>query len=132
MNVKHIIMVTVIVLLTAAFGFTGSKSDDVYFAAHPSISPDAEKIVFSYEGDLWIVNASGGIAYRLTGMDGNERYPRFSPDGKWILFLEYGQNFIPDIYYVPADGSAEPKMLVEAVHSIVTSPGQVITGDVVS
>lgn len=103
MNVKHIIIFTVIVLLTAVFGFAGPKSDDVYFAAHPSISPDAQKIVFSYEGDLWIVNSSGGTAYRLTGMDGNERYPRFSPDGKWIAFsgTQDGNN---NVYVMPVAG----------------------------
>ena len=32
----------------------------------PEISPDGSNIAFSYQGDIWKVNASGGRADRLT------------------------------------------------------------------
>jgi hypothetical protein len=35
-------------------------------------------MVFSYEGDLWKVGSQGGVAVRLTGMEGNEINPRIS------------------------------------------------------
>ena len=72
----------------------------------PDISKD--KVVFTYAGDLWIASREGGNARRLTSL-GNELYPKFSPDGKWIAFTgEYDGN--PDVYVVSAEGG-EPKRL---------------------
>ena len=45
-----------------------------------------EKIVFCHAGDLWLVKSSGGMAWRLTSDPGQELFPKFSPDGKWIAF----------------------------------------------
>ena len=68
-----------------------------------------DKIVFSYAGDLWLVNSSGGVARRITTDPGLELFPKFSPDGKWIAFTgQYDGNF--NIYVMPADGG-EPKQL---------------------
>jgi tricorn protease len=46
----------------------------------------ADKIVFSYADDLWIVARDGGVASPLASPVGSERFPRFSPDGKSIAF----------------------------------------------
>ena len=75
-------------------------AQEVYFQMDPSISPDGQTIVFSYEGDLWKVMADGGEAQRLTAMDGEETLPRISPDGKWIAFsaTQYGNK---DVYLCP-------------------------------
>jgi tricorn protease len=68
-----------------------------------------DKVVFAYAGDLWIVSREGGAARRLTSHVGDELYPKFSPDGKWIAFTgEYDGN--PDVYVVSAEGG-EPKRL---------------------
>ncbi|UCH96224.1 MAG: PD40 domain-containing protein, partial [Candidatus Aminicenantes bacterium] len=80
-----------------------ARAEEIYFTTTPTISPDAIKIVFSYEGDLWIVNVSGGTAYRLTGMAGEEKYPRFSPDGQWIAFSG-SQDGNVNVYVMPAQG----------------------------
>ncbi|MEN8222193.1 MAG: S41 family peptidase [Acidobacteriota bacterium] len=69
----------------------------------PGLSPDGSKIVFSYDSDLWIVSSNGGTAYRLTAMDGNELYPRFSPDGKWIAFSS-SQGGNSDVFLIPVSG----------------------------
>jgi tricorn protease len=45
-----------------------------------------DKIAFIYAGDVWIVDANGGVARRLTTHKGLELFPKFSPDGKWIAF----------------------------------------------
>ncbi|MGB7026457.1 MAG: DPP IV N-terminal domain-containing protein, partial [Candidatus Acidiferrum sp.] len=68
-----------------------------------------DKVVFAYAGDLWIASREGGAARRLTSHVGDELYPKFSPDGKWIAFTgEYDGN--PDVYLISADGG-EPKRL---------------------
>ena len=68
-----------------------------------------DKVVFVYAGDLWISSREGGAARRLTSNPGEELYPKFSPDGKWIAFTgDYDGN--PDVYVISADGG-EPKRL---------------------
>ena len=66
-----------------------------------------DRVVFAYAGDLWIASREGGGARRLTSHVGDELYPKFSPDGKWIAFTgEYDGN--PDVYVISAEGG-EPK-----------------------
>ncbi len=73
----------------------------------PDISKDA--VVFVYAEDLWIVSRAGGEARRLTSHPGDELYPKFSPDGKWIAFTgEYDGN--ADVYVIPSEGG-EPRRL---------------------
>jgi tricorn protease len=68
-----------------------------------------DRVVFAYAGDLWIASREGGAARRLTSHVGDEVFPKFSPDGKWIAFTgEYEGN--PDVYVVSAEGG-EPKRL---------------------
>ncbi|MGA8266870.1 MAG: DPP IV N-terminal domain-containing protein, partial [Candidatus Acidiferrales bacterium] len=67
------------------------------------------QIAFSYGGDLWIVDRSGGDARRLTSDIGVETDPSFSPDGTQIAFTgEYNGN--EDVYVIPAAGGI-PKRL---------------------
>ncbi|HEX6897729.1 MAG TPA: DPP IV N-terminal domain-containing protein, partial [Bryobacteraceae bacterium] len=73
----------------------------------PDISKDA--VVFVYAEDLWTAPRSGGEARRLTSHPGDEQYPKFSPDGKWIAFTgEYDGN--ADVYVIPSEGG-EPRRL---------------------
>ena len=45
--------------------------------------PDIHRdlIVFVYAEDIWSVSAEVGVASRLTIHDGEERFPKISPDG---------------------------------------------------
>jgi tricorn protease len=77
------------------------------FYRYPSIGGGA--IVFASEGDLWKVPVGGGTAMRLTAYEGEEKFPRISPDGKWIAFTaQYEGN--DDVYVMSAAGG-EPKRL---------------------
>lgn len=51
------------------------------------VSPDGETIVFDLLGDLYLVSTSGGDAQRLTSGMAFDAQPRFSPDGRKIVFL---------------------------------------------
>ncbi|MBV8895007.1 MAG: PD40 domain-containing protein, partial [Acidobacteriaceae bacterium] len=78
-----------------------------YLLQRPAMS--ANEIVFSYAGDLWSVNRSGGNATRLTTGIGLETDPIFSPDGSQIAFTgEYDGN--TDVFVMPATGGV-PKRL---------------------
>jgi tricorn protease len=66
-------------------------------------------IVFGYAGDIYIVNANGGMARRLTTHIGYELFPRISPDGQTIAFTaQYDGN--SEVYTIPIAGGA-PKRL---------------------
>jgi len=73
------------------------------FLSNPTLSPEAQTIVFSFEGDLWKVPAVGGTALRMTAMEGNEVMPRISPDGQWLAFSS-NQNGNMDVYVMPMAG----------------------------
>lgn len=53
-------------------------------------SPGGEELVFACEGDLWIVEASGGEATRITESPSTERNPTWSPDGDRIAYCAGG------------------------------------------
>jgi tricorn protease len=61
------------------------------------------KIVFSYQGDLWVVNENGANPARLTTHNATDMYPRFSPDGQWIAFTS-ARSGGGDVYVMPAAG----------------------------
>lgn len=68
-------------------------------------TPDVSQtqIVFSYGGDIWIVNKEGGTAAKLSSPSGAEGFARFSPDGAKVAFSgNYDGNV--DIYVLPALG----------------------------
>ncbi len=84
-----------------------SAQEEGRFMTDPDIH--GNKIVFSYEGDLWLVSSGGGTATRLTTFPGDETWPRFSPDGKSIAFTASydGQQ---SVYVIPTEGGV-PKRI---------------------
>ncbi len=68
-----------------------------------------DKVAFCYGGDIWTSPASGGLAAKITSHPGQEIFPKFSPDGKWIAFTgQYDGD--EQVYVVPAVGGV-PKQL---------------------
>ncbi len=52
-----------------------------------SISPTGKRALVGARGDIWSIPAKDGTAVNLTRTSGvAERYPRWSPDGKWIAY----------------------------------------------
>ena len=68
-----------------------------------------DQIVFSYSGNLYSVQANGGLARKLTDNNGFEMFARFSPDGRQIAFTaQYDGN--TEVYLMPSEGGV-PKRL---------------------
>ena len=80
-----------------------TASNSAVFVESPTLDPNGEYIIFVYETDLWKVPVEGGLALRITAMDGFESNPRISPDGKWLAFTS-SQNNNADIFIMPLDG----------------------------
>ncbi|MCZ7602798.1 MAG: S41 family peptidase [Melioribacteraceae bacterium] len=93
-------MKTIFTFLFLTFSLFAS---DTYFTTDPTLSPDGSQIAFCYDNDIWVVNSNGGQAFRLTGMDGRESEPAYSPDGEWIAFTGR-QDGNPNVYLMPASG----------------------------
>lgn len=91
-----------LIILSLLFSFSVIAQEG-YFMSSPSPTPDGSRVVFTFDSDLWIASTSGGNANRLTAMEGNESFPRVSPDGKWVAFTSdrMGNS---DIYVMPIDG----------------------------
>src|SRR5208283_109172 len=64
--------------------------------ADPQLSPDGKSVVYTVttvdlagnrgSTNLWLAPTAGGDPRRLTTTDKSDRHPRWSPDGKSILF----------------------------------------------
>ncbi len=79
-----------------------SRADDALgFYRSPAISRNT--IVFVSEGDLWRVNATGGLATRLTTHVGWESMPAISPDGREVAFVAI-MDGKAELYTMPLDG----------------------------
>jgi tricorn protease len=75
-----------------------------------------DQVVFSYAGDLYTVEKSGGVARRLTNDEGYEMFARFSPDGKTIAFTgQYDGN--TEVYVMPAEGGVPQRLTFTATLS---------------
>jgi TolB protein len=92
----------------------GVRSDWDWEAAW---SPDGLRLAFvsnclkpscdSAVSDLWVMNADGSGAHRLTagvGIDDDAYSPVWSPDGEWIAF-DMERNSIRDVYRIRPDGT---------------------------
>ncbi|MCA0238550.1 MAG: amidohydrolase, partial [Bacteroidetes bacterium] len=98
---------------------TGQPYKDVEFSASEGtwmcldVSPDGRKIVFDLLGDIYTMPVEGGSATCLRSGIAWEVQPRFSPDGKKILFTSDaggGDN----IWVMNADGTAPKQVTKES------------------
>lgn len=82
MSIRHLALSIIIGASTVAFA---SDTHDGLIQ-YPSLSPNANHIVFSAGGDLWSVPVAGGSANRLTTHPGTEAQTRFNADGTMLVF----------------------------------------------
>jgi tricorn protease len=86
---------------------------------HPAPSPDGSQVAFSWQGDLWLVSASGGEARRLTAHPATERYPVWSRDGSMLAFASDRHGSL-DVFVMRTDGAEAPRRLTFA--SVTDTP----------
>ncbi len=84
------------------------------------VSPDGRTIVFELLGDLYTMPAAGGAATRLTSGPAFDSQPRWSPDGKRIVFLS-DRSGAENIWLCDADGK-NPKALTKGNNNLYASP----------
>jgi Tol biopolymer transport system component len=82
---------------------TISFSTDVGTHLSVDVSPDGKTIVFDLLGDLYTLPINGGHATRISSGPAVDRKPRFSPDGKYLLFLSDRSGF-DGVWMCDADG----------------------------
>ena len=95
----------------------GSAIEQVTHAAGEAVqgdwSPDGERITYvsftSGDAAIWIINADGSHPQQLTpnDPDSDNFWPRFTPDGVWILFTNcFTDDCDGGISMIKTDGSA--------------------------
>jgi len=77
------------------------------YLRHPTIRNGV--IAFICDDDVWRVDASGGIARRLTAGLGEPSTPALSPDGQWIAFVGRDEQH-PEVYLMHSEGGPARRM----------------------
>jgi tricorn protease len=91
-------------------GATSAPAQEaIHLASHPALSPDGTTLAFDWNGDVWTVPVTGGVARPLTRHPAHDREPKFSPDGKEIAFTS-DRTGSYQVYVVPASGGT-PRQL---------------------
>ncbi len=71
------------------------------------------RITFVYGGDIWVMPKSGGTALQVTHSPGEESWPRFSADGKFIAYTaSYNGN--QDVYVIPVNGGVPERITYQS------------------
>lgn len=98
-------------------------ADSKYWAApsdNISWSPDSKKIVFSEKqkdlSALQVADVKSGKLFQLTNKEGLVYYPKWSPDGEWIVFLGTISEFGHQVCVIRIDGS-DPQCITEKLYS---------------
>jgi len=76
------------------------------------VSPDGQTIVFDMLGDLYTLPVSGGKATRLTHGIAHDMQPRFSPDGKRVVFVS-DRDGNDNVWVLNVDGGAVTQLTAE-------------------
>lgn len=78
-------------------------------AKNASWSSDDKKIVFERRQDIWIADANGANQHRIEGLTTAnnllaDRFPAFSPDGKYIAYFQSEDTPFGDLWTIPLTG----------------------------
>ena len=90
--------------LAVAGGSVAFAQQPVLRTLDPALSPDGSTIAFSWQGDVWTVPSSGGMARRLTVNPAGDESPVWTPDSKSIIFSS-NRTGVSDLYAMASDGT---------------------------
>jgi len=94
----------------------GGKPEAVYDkqgACEPHWSPDGKRLVYETETRICTIGPDGKKNRPVTYFGGVQRYGRFSPDGKSIVYCQGASEQGPwELYIIPAQGGT-PRQLTE-------------------
>lgn len=88
---------------------TALSADLIRMASDLTVSPTGKVVAFSWNGDIWLVSSKGGKARQLTHHPGEDRYPRFSPSGRYIAFSS-SRTGSRQAYLMPATGGRPQRL----------------------
>ena len=93
------------------------NSQQPLWMRYNTISPQGDKIAFAYKGDIYVVDAEGGMAKQLTTNSSYDFNPIWSNDGKYIAFAsDRNANF--DIYTVSVNGGVAKRVTTNSASEI--------------
>ncbi|MEO5686094.1 MAG: amidohydrolase family protein [Burkholderiaceae bacterium] len=82
-----------------------------------NVSPQGDRVVYSALGYLYVKDLPNGAAHRLTSQTAHfEYFPRFSRDGREIVFTTWNDKDLGSVRRIAASGGAET--------TLTTEPGQ--------
>ena len=101
-------LAALIALAALSHSTPAQSAEAIRFARNAGVANDG-RVAFTYQDDIWVVDADGANPRRLTVNVARDFSPRFSPDGKWIAFTSNrtGNN---DVFVVASSGG-EPRQL---------------------
>jgi tricorn protease len=113
--IRRAFVAAVVMFVCAA---AARAQEPIRCARTPDISPDGRHVVFSYLGDIWIVESIGGVARPLTRHESDNTGPVFSPDGKQVAFTSnrHGQY---DVFVIPVEGGRPTRLTTDSASDIV-------------
>ena len=91
---------------------------DVKMIRFAQASPDGRRVVYEALGHLWILDAAGGAARRLTRGSDFESYPTWSRDGRQIAFVSWDDDKAGRIKVVGANGGEARNVTPEPGHYV--------------
>ena len=96
-------------ILFTLISFSVFSQNNPQWMRYSTISPDGTQIVFTYKGDLYKVNSTGGDAQQLTYHNAHDYMAVWNKDGSKIAFASnrYG-NF--DIYVMSSNGGQATRL----------------------
>ena len=93
-------------------GKTESLWEDPAFYQIPRVSPDGSRVASvltaGSNADIWVYDWRRGSRTRLTEPPGVNTYPRWSPDGQYVVFQSAGR-----LFWTRADGAERPQPLTK-------------------
>jgi tricorn protease len=111
-------ILTALTALTVVVPARAQAQEPIRFARTPDISPDGKRIAFSYLGDIWVVDAIGGVARPVTMHEKHDINPVFSPDGRQIAFSS-NRHGNYDVFVVPVQGGRPIRLTIDSADDII-------------